>query len=177
MPPPKSFEKSYPDAAARRLASYWRLRKEIFGPDKAFLPMDDLSGHGALSKQEVKLLKSGSVLHLPKDTQGRTVLYSDRSKRNPAYTNQAVCRVMFFALQTAFNNPMEGLVWLLNMSNPSAVVDKQILKFVLRLVHEFPIRFHKTHLASCPPRGINDQTLITSKLFVSRQKGALTTLC
>jgi hypothetical protein len=128
--------------------------------------MDDLSGHGALLQQEVQLLKCGFLLHLPKDKQGRTVLYSDRSKRNDvAHNIQAVFRVVFLALQTAINNPVEGFVFLLNMSNPLAVTDKQNVKFFLSLLHDFPIRLHQAHLTSCPPRGINDRALTPSKLL------------
>jgi hypothetical protein len=41
-------------AAARRLTTYWRRRKEVFGETRAFLPvLNDFSGNGALGSDEI----------------------------------------------------------------------------------------------------------------------------
>ena len=46
-----------PQRAARRLALYWKYRKEFFG-ERWLLPMDQ-TGRGALTVQDVQLLHSG----------------------------------------------------------------------------------------------------------------------
>ena len=64
-------------AAARRLVGYWRARREVFGPELAFLPMT-LSG---AMKGEMDVLKSGVMLVLPPDRYGRPILYMEKSEQ------------------------------------------------------------------------------------------------
>jgi hypothetical protein len=59
--------------AARLLAKNWELRVEIFGEERAFLRLDDLSGKGALRKQDIEVLRTGYLVLLPNDAQGRSV--------------------------------------------------------------------------------------------------------
>jgi hypothetical protein len=51
----------------------------VFG-DRAFLPLP-LTGNGALSNDDIEFIKTGSVVFLPNDADGRTVLCLDNSKR------------------------------------------------------------------------------------------------
>jgi hypothetical protein len=62
--------------AATKLATYWKYRKEVFG-SRAFLPLLDLSGNGALDDSDVYHLRMGSVVALPEDDKGRKVLCLD----------------------------------------------------------------------------------------------------
>jgi hypothetical protein len=75
-----SFHPNDPLAAARRLANYWKKRKEIF-QERVFLPIN-LSGNGALTVDDVRILRTGYTLNLPRDRYGRTVLYMDNSKKH-----------------------------------------------------------------------------------------------
>jgi hypothetical protein len=61
-----------PWKAAARVAAYWETRVEFFG-DRAFLPLT-ISGDGAMSHDDVELLRSGFFMVLPKDRQGRPVV-------------------------------------------------------------------------------------------------------
>jgi hypothetical protein len=61
-----------PWKAALRVANYWKTRAEIFG-DRAFLPLT-LTGDGAMSSEDVKILRTGFFMVLPNDKQGRTVV-------------------------------------------------------------------------------------------------------
>jgi hypothetical protein len=61
-----------PWKAAARVAAYWETRVEFFG-DRAFLPLT-VSGDGAMSHDDVELLRSGFYMVLPKDRQGRPVV-------------------------------------------------------------------------------------------------------
>ena len=63
-----------PWKAAMRLAKYWRTRVEIF-QDRAYLPLT-LTGHGAMSKEDVEILNSGFFMELPPNKDGHTVVRS-----------------------------------------------------------------------------------------------------
>jgi hypothetical protein len=61
--------------AAQRLIKYWDARCEIFG-DRAFLPMVQTgTGH---SRDDMVVLKTGSVVVLPDHESGKVVMYLDR---------------------------------------------------------------------------------------------------
>jgi hypothetical protein len=63
--------------AAQRLVKYWEQRRLIFG-EKAFLPLT--IEQGALSPEDLALLKMGNFSLLPNDEHGRTVLYEARGE-------------------------------------------------------------------------------------------------
>jgi len=54
------------EAAARKLATFWSERLELFGEDRAFLPLNQ-TGRGALSREDVQVL-GVKVLFLPATT-------------------------------------------------------------------------------------------------------------
>jgi hypothetical protein len=61
-----------PWKAALRVANYWKTRGEIFG-DRAFLPLK-ITGDGAMSSEDIKVLRTGFFMVLPNEKQGRTVV-------------------------------------------------------------------------------------------------------
>lgn len=63
------------EIAAASLVEYWRLRKDLFGSDKAFLPM---TMTGAL-RDDAETLDMGLAMLLPNDRHGRTVFYFNQS--------------------------------------------------------------------------------------------------
>jgi hypothetical protein len=63
--------------AAKLLASHWKFRLLMFGEERAFRPLNDLSGQGALTEEDIQHLKSGYLVCLPNDSQGRTVLFAN----------------------------------------------------------------------------------------------------
>ena len=65
------------DAAARRLVLYWHYRSRLFG-DRAYLPLT-MSGDGALTADDVDMLRTGSVMLLPSDNTGRPIVYFQSS--------------------------------------------------------------------------------------------------
>jgi hypothetical protein len=87
-------------AAARRMANYWRKRKQVF-KERTFLPIY-LSGNGALTSDDVQALKTGYCVNLPRDQKNRSVIYIDTSKRRADSISSR--RVIFFGLQCFMEN-------------------------------------------------------------------------
>jgi hypothetical protein len=67
----------YVQAAARRVAHYWKCRRDIFG-DRAFLPMT-LAGAMA---EDLETLEKGLVSVPPPDQHGRGVIFWHRTRMN-----------------------------------------------------------------------------------------------
>jgi hypothetical protein len=63
------------------VARYWDFRKEIF-EDRAFLPITDEEGSGALDAQDLALLRLEPWRLLSEDVHGRTVIYEQTSVFN-----------------------------------------------------------------------------------------------
>jgi hypothetical protein len=103
------------------LANYWKKRKEIFA-ERAFLPID-LTGNGAMTADDVKLLQTGYTINLPRDEKNRRIIYTDMSKKPPDTVPSP--RVVFFFCQCIMENNKAshrqyGHVLLYNISNPFA---------------------------------------------------------
>jgi hypothetical protein len=89
-------EKYDAGVAAHRLVSYWEVRKKIFGPDRAFLPMTQT---GAMAEDTVYSEKGFSTV-LPDDDHGRPVACCDRIRSTAAIAPRAsVLRCSFYVLQ------------------------------------------------------------------------------
>lgn len=67
-------------AAAVRWAKYWEVRFNSFGPERAFLPITDFTGNGAISADLIDYIATGVGVVLPPDDQQRPVLFVDRSR-------------------------------------------------------------------------------------------------
>ena len=67
------------DAAAKRLVLYWNRRVEVFG-DRAIRPMT-MTSDGALSEDAKELFLTGTLVLLPEDNEGCSVLCFDPSRR------------------------------------------------------------------------------------------------
>jgi hypothetical protein len=102
-------------AAAGRLVEHWKLRKKIFGPDKAFLPM---TLNGAMA-EDVEKLELGTIRLLPDDENGRAVLFFDRIQcGNLGIDRQTAHRCMFYLLCVLAERESaqrHGLVWVVNL--------------------------------------------------------------
>ena len=94
-----AFDKFDPWAAAKRIVDYWEARLDVFGPEKAYLPLV-LSGQGALSPEDLDVLKTGFFMALPDNQHGRPVLYHDRARlTNPEVLNpERRMRCMFYII-------------------------------------------------------------------------------
>lgn len=81
-------------AAAQRLVAFWHKKRRVFD-DRFLLPLNTLSGQGALTTEDVQTLRTGFLSFLPDDAQGRTVIYFDNSKGGQ-FLDGASCRAARF---------------------------------------------------------------------------------
>lgn len=138
------------DDAGKRLALYWKRRREVFGLDRAFLPLI-LTGSGALSLEDVAVLRQGFIVFLPNDESGRTVLCIDTSRRlcNDA---EARLRTIFYHGLVASENILSqtvGFVSLGIINDPKHDSASQACHNLITEV--FPIRIYEWHYFNCTP--------------------------
>ena len=78
------------EKAARRLVLYWKYRRELFGEDRAFLPLallysgqeeDEEPKRSALGRPEREVFNTGTVVKLPNDNMGRSVMCIGKPSR------------------------------------------------------------------------------------------------
>jgi hypothetical protein len=154
-------EKFNASAAARRLIKYWHIRCEIFG-DRAFLPMIQ-TGTGALSRDDMVVLKTGSAAILPDHGSGRAVIYLDRSKLLDLTENSfnSRHRCMFYVLSAVAESVkaqrdgylMMGVVVTPRFSEASTLNTVEFGRKSVELLKEvMPIRMEANHLLVCPAK-------------------------
>lgn len=90
------------DLAANRITKYWTKRLDIFGPDRAFLP---LTQSEALKDDKVAL-GFGFVKLVPsKDPTGRSIAYFDVSKQDKnKYERKSMTRAMWYVFHAALED-------------------------------------------------------------------------
>jgi hypothetical protein len=125
--------------------------------DRAFLPID-LTGQRAMTADDVRILKTGYVVNLPRDKENRSVLYMDNSKKGPDMIPSL--RIIFFLAQCVMENEMSrkhGFVIIRNVSNPFAAnFVKENMECVQYLsTYCMPARPHNVHLFYISPPGLN----------------------
>ena len=159
-------------AAARRIVHYWRLRKELFG-ERAFLPMVQ-SGRGALTRDDVVVLRSGAVAVLPKDNAGRTVVVEDRGRliANSDEAKQSMLRSIFYVLTLLSENDDsrgKGIVWL-NVAVTPRVVEiwEDAASKSVEIMECFPVRIKAAHLLVVPPKAGKKQIIENIVAFMLR---------
>jgi hypothetical protein len=101
-------------AAAHRLVKYWNVRKMVFGPERAFLPMTQA---GAML-EDIEYLQKGLYLILADDKFGRSVVYWDRIRStNDVIPRDSLSRCNFYVLQAAYeraSTQRKGFIMIIN---------------------------------------------------------------
>jgi hypothetical protein len=151
-------EKFNATAAAHRLTKYWDARCEIFG-DRAFLPMVQ-TGTGALSRDDMVVLKTGSVVVLPNHELGRVVIYLDRSKLldQSKHSSDSRLRCIFYVLSVvseSAKSQTDGFIMLGVVATPrcSDPVDMDVARKTAVVLKEvMPTRMGTNHLLVCPSK-------------------------
>jgi hypothetical protein len=151
-------EKFNATAAAHRLTKYWGARCEIFG-DRAFLPMVQ-TGTGALSRDDMVVLKTGSVVVLPNHESGRVVMYLDRSKLldQSKRSSDSRLRCIFYILSVVseiVKAQTDGFIMLGVVATPrcSDPIDLEVARKITAVLKEvMPARMGTNHLLVCPSK-------------------------
>jgi hypothetical protein len=102
-------------AAAQHLVAYWDVRKNIFGAERAFLPMTQ---SGAIAEDREYLEKALTMI-LPDDDCNRSVIYVDRIRTIRAIApRDAILRCFFYVLHVLCqgeNTQRRGFVMVVNL--------------------------------------------------------------
>jgi len=154
-------------AAARRLASYWTMRRDVF-EDRAFLPLNQ-TGEGALSRGDMALLSNGFLMQLPNTQTGHSVLLYDQSKSDKQ-AKDSNYRIIFYWLSVAAENVKsrkEGLIILSLVQNVKRVsqVKGRSMEAIMNVL---PMRIQHVHafVLNKQLRGSDDSIVShTAKLF------------
>jgi hypothetical protein len=101
-------------SAAHRLVKYWQVRKMVFGPERAFLPMTQA---GAML-EDIEYLQKGLYLILADDEFGRSVVYWDRIRStSDVIPRDSLSRCNFYLLQAVCeraSTQRKGLIFIIN---------------------------------------------------------------
>lgn len=156
-------------AGAKRLCLYWTYRLELFGPDRAFLPMtlmtpttptDNDPALSALNRQDILAVNTGSVCVLPKSqTTGQSCLFLDWRKWLPNLTLANKLRCLYYLTsQILGDNPSTALdtgaalFFIVMVTSREECMNMSFLQHAFAaLCHVLPIKI-QVHLLSIPNR-------------------------
>lgn len=160
-------------AAARRMVTYWKYRVRVFGPQRAYFPILDLSGSSsscALTEAEINLLRLGSGVMLPDDVNGRKVLCydDDRFPTNFVHLVQQRVRCCFYWLTAcAVSTPLtqtDGIVVLRLMRNAECY-DHSAFRLLTEMIETaLPVRLHTFHACCMPSKELSRNHFIKTFL-------------
>jgi hypothetical protein len=142
-------------AAAQSLVLYWKRRREVFG-DRAFLPLT-LTGDSALSNDDIDCIKTGSVVILPNDAEGRAVMCFDLSRRID-HSLERRLRCAFYCGQVISENEVsqtDGFA-LLVITNDGRMIDPAMTHCRNVLLYTFPVKLKAIHLVKCMSKWANN---------------------
>jgi len=166
-------------SAACRLVKYWKARVELFGEERAFLPMVQ-TGQGALTPDDVVILNCGVLALLPDDPQGRSVVMQDRNllvDNDDVEVQQSKLRCFFYILSLLCENEInrdDGFVWLQAVITPRVRdIWREYYVRSLDILDCFPIRLKAVHLLVIPPKAVKKNLVksiigFTKDLFEGR---------
>eukprot|EP00521_Asterionellopsis_glacialis_P016940 CAMPEP_0195306442 /NCGR_PEP_ID=MMETSP0707-20130614/37201_1 /TAXON_ID=33640 /ORGANISM="Asterionellopsis glacialis, Strain CCMP134" /LENGTH=241 /DNA_ID=CAMNT_0040370659 /DNA_START=306 /DNA_END=1029 /DNA_ORIENTATION=- len=109
-----------PQKAAKRFATYWNFRVDVFGNERAFLPIS-LDEGGAYHDDEevVRMMRESPTYRyiLPNDAHGRSVIFIEPDQDNTAtrqFSRQAKIKYNFYAIHRLMEQQSsisKGVVW------------------------------------------------------------------
>ena len=156
--------------AAKTMSGYWTHRVQLFGPDKAFLPMT-LSG---AMKDEVLHMSNRRLWEMVPvtDTAGRTILYHTPSRRDfSQYTFEQEMRAMWYLFESVIedgNSRKNGVVILVDLRGYSmSHYTLKIATLFSPILSVLPTRVRAIH--ACYPNLIVNALLPLSKKFMEKR--------
>lgn len=144
-------------AAAERLCLYWKERKELFGPERAFLPLV-LTGDGALSKNDVNALKAGLPAVLPETQNGFKVIFADRRQASPHHPMECHLRGLFYLMRYMAKDQRtqtDGILFVSLLISPRMMQPVKLEhnnKMFSWLFHVFPVKVRRFYIMNCLPK-------------------------
>ena len=149
--------------AVKRYIRYWNNRLEVFGPDKAFLPILDLGTNGAL-KDNHKELKHGYVRSATpgtcQDPDGRAIFFIDGTKLDdarddPEITVEGMIRATWYQVHAGLlseSAQRKGFVVLYRSVRSLKALRKSPAKSIAASIRgALPIRLAAIHIIDPPP--------------------------
>eukprot|EP00522_Entomoneis_paludosa_P004498 CAMPEP_0172476040 /NCGR_PEP_ID=MMETSP1065-20121228/70175_1 /TAXON_ID=265537 /ORGANISM="Amphiprora paludosa, Strain CCMP125" /LENGTH=313 /DNA_ID=CAMNT_0013234255 /DNA_START=71 /DNA_END=1012 /DNA_ORIENTATION=+ len=144
--------------AVGRMLKYWEHRVELFGRDRAFLPLEselpipaaEDNGTTAMSPQDWEFWNQKTIYILPQpDAHGRTIIFGDRSKWTGA-NRQSSLRCLFLTFHLASMSSMVqkyGVVIVMDTQKvTTADYCRKISRHIVRMCGESaPIRLRAWH--------------------------------
>jgi hypothetical protein len=158
------FEKLNAIAAARRLVTYWQMRKEVFS-ERFCLPLSIASGPSALSDFDMKILGSGAGAFVSCDQTGRAIILFNPSRADFVGDHDRFERIraLFYVVQVASEFSTEAVtmtVFSIRGASPRSV--QFYLEFMekgapIRLAHSnicilSPKSGWRSYMQACVPR-------------------------
>jgi hypothetical protein len=140
---------------------------EIFGPEKAFMP---LALSKALKDDTVALSKGFISLTGTKDATGRSIIFIDPSKQDKSkYPRESMCRAMWYFVHAALEDEMTQKRGIVNIVFPHhaklSQIDRPLLKMnVESLKGCIPVRLTGVHI--CHPPSFVSLILPILKVFM-----------
>jgi hypothetical protein len=146
-------EKGNVGLASKLMARNWSFRVQLFGIERAFLPLNDLSGKGALSELDLKVFSTGFLSLLPNDDEGRAVAFfnADETAIPELSTQelmQARFRGFFYMLTTVSARSTEFVMF---RYSDSPKLEKERTGMLSLFLQTFPIQLHAFHTLYLPP--------------------------
>lgn len=147
------------DLAAQRYCNYWTKRVDIFGPDRAFLPLT-LDAGGALQDEETHIAFGLGVVTLlanAKDPKGRAVVYFDPSHLDRTkYTPKVLARTFWYIIHAALEDMEAQRYGVVLIADPGRAkfsqFDPAVPKIFLGSIRgALPVRMSGGHVIRPPP--------------------------
>lgn len=136
--------------AAERLARHWTLREKYFG-ERAFLPMT-CTGNGALTKQDIVTLHTGSHALLPNAVTGQQVCFTDRRRILASSTRESRARCFWYfshMLTKDETAQTDGIAFLVLLVTPRpTTVDLKYMQQGFDTMNAMPAIWHM-HVLNC----------------------------
>eukprot|EP00521_Asterionellopsis_glacialis_P008538 CAMPEP_0195283896 /NCGR_PEP_ID=MMETSP0707-20130614/2287_1 /TAXON_ID=33640 /ORGANISM="Asterionellopsis glacialis, Strain CCMP134" /LENGTH=282 /DNA_ID=CAMNT_0040343147 /DNA_START=384 /DNA_END=1235 /DNA_ORIENTATION=+ len=170
-----------PDKAARRLVEYWNMRVEIFGTERAFLPMTFAGAlHDDAEVYRLMVLFPDFRTFLPNDDSGRTVVYCKPDYGKDDFTGcsrTAMMKYVWYNLHLALKREstiLRGLVFILNMMNNQQLslksFDRLKNKMIVKAtVNCFPVHIRAVHYCTRPQALHLRMILPVLKFFMNQE--------
>jgi CRAL/TRIO domain len=146
------------DLAAKRYCAYWTKRVDIFGPDRAFLPLTLKEG-GALQDNDTHTAFGLGVMTLlqAKDPTGRSIIYFDPGRQDKSlYGNHRILvRTFWYVVHAALEDEETQRKGIVVISDPGRAKFSQFdSKVVQLMIGSFrgglPVRLSAIHIVHPP---------------------------